>query len=140
MATIYTYTTEKYGPLPHQHMLVGRPTGATAANAATDRWAYVYCPGGGWGLRDQVAITRDWGPRSMLMQGLFDHLDATEPFESATVFILNVASESQNSLAGAASAGDAEYATSAEGYFQDQFLDAGATGPYDVNDIVYGAS
>tara|TARA_R100000951_G_scaffold114960_1_gene121518 strand:+ start:16513 stop:18150 length:1638 start_codon:yes stop_codon:yes gene_type:complete len=141
MATFYTYVTEKYGPLPHQHMLVGRPTLASGANGATDRWGYLYVPGGGWGLRDQVAITRDWGPRSSLMQGVFDHDDgAGEPFEAATVFVLNVASESQNSLATAPTAGDAEYALDpTSGFFPDVSSPA-AGAPYSVNDVVYGAS
>jgi hypothetical protein len=141
MTTIYTYVTEKYGPLPHQHMLVGSPTEAAGANAATDRWGYVYVPGGGWGLRDQVALTRDWGPRSSLMQGVFDHTDASEPYEAATVFVVNVASESQNSLATAPTAGDTDYALDPTmGYFPDAAQPASGGAPYAVNDVAYGAS
>lgn len=145
MATFYTYTTEKYGPLPHQHMIVGRPTQSATAKDATDRWAYVFVPGGGWGLRDPATVVvsatngNPYVGRESLMNGAFD-LDngGGDPVEAATVFILNVASESQNATAG-------QFATSPSveneysGYV-DSSLQHASTGPWEVNDIYYGTS
>lgn len=151
MSSFYTYTTEKYGPLPHQHMIVGRPTGAPAADAATDRWAYVFVPGGGWGLRDPATTVvsevggAPYTARESLMSGKFDYDPggSGEPQEAATVFILNVASESQNGTAG-------QLATSPQiennytkdgtsGYLASSFEHT-ASGPWEVNDIYYNAT
>lgn len=89
----YTYTTEKYGPLPWQTMLVGRST-----SGSTDKYAYMYVPGGGWGLRDPLPFVSgqaNYAGRTSLYGGAFDNSSSTA-HEQATVFVINVASESHN--------------------------------------------
>ncbi len=97
---LYDWTTEIYGPLPQQTMLVGRPKNASAP---VDRYAYVAVPGGGWGLRDPLPFLQDeaavgggdYSARWTLFGGAFDNPNSTKK-ETATVFVLNVASEYQN--------------------------------------------
>jgi len=140
-ATTYVYTTERYGPLPWQTMLVGR-----SSSVSTSKWAYVYVPGGGWGMRDPViflsreaSISGDpYSKRPPLYAGAFDTTaDAGSTYlDDATVFILNVASESHNG--GAISVHQGAYAS--------DYLDAETSGsvidlwadtaPYAINDRV----
>ncbi len=140
--TTYNYTTERYGPYPWQTMLVGRST-----EVATDKYAYVYCPGGGWGLRDAVPfLSKDEGGtpysvRTQLYGGAFDNTDNAED-GNATVFVLNVASESHN--AGAISVHQGRFSST---YYPGQTPDPaptvwdsdGATA-YAVNDRVVTAT
>ncbi len=110
---LYNWTTEAYGPLAHQTMLVGRPKNGSAP---VDRYAYVAVPGGGWGLRDPLPFvqdtaadgTSDYGARWTLFGGAFDNANSAKK-ETATVFVLNVASEFQNG-AGLGLTSTSEYA------------------------------
>lgn len=132
--TAYTYTIEKYGPLSWQHMVVGRPTGGSSG-----LYGHVICPGGGWGLRDAAAAvsTASSPSRSPLFAGAWDN-SSSSSYKGATVFCLNVASESQNSMGIYIYESDPLLTSSTPSQLQGNGLyNSGTT--YATNDVVYSA-
>lgn len=91
----YTYYSVNYGPKPWQRMLVGEPGGGAIGSAGA-KPAFVYVPGGGWGLRDPLPIVDSAGVAAEpIMSGALDNV-ASSAYESYRVFIPQVASDSHN--------------------------------------------
>lgn len=90
----YTFHAMNYGPKPWQRVLVGEPNSGATVGAAGLKPAFVYVPGGGWGLRDPLPITKDYAGTEPFMQAL---LDSGSPYHNAyRVFVPFVASNSCN--------------------------------------------
>lgn len=96
----YSFYSMNYGPKPWQRVLVGEPNSGASIGAAGLKPAFVYVPGGGWGLRDPLVVTADYAGTAPFMQSL---LESGGTYENAyRVFVPFVASISCNAPRGAA--------------------------------------
>lgn len=90
----YTFHAMNYGPKPWQRVLVGEPNSGATVGAAGLKPAFIYVPGGGWGLRDPLVVTKDYAGTEPFMKAL---LKAGGVYENAyRVFVPFVASNSCN--------------------------------------------
>lgn len=96
----YTFHAMNYGPKPWQRVLVGEPNSGATVGAAGTKPAFVYVPGGGWGLRDPIVVTRDYAGTEPFMKAL---IEPGGTYENAyRVFVPFVASNSCNAPRGSA--------------------------------------